>query len=232
MDQIPQGGRPPRTAPTEPLVQRPPRTRFFATVGCLSVIAGLLLGVGGFVGVRALQDGGGPIAQGEGTTTPEESPRTFDEVPVGPDQAVPFGSTFPVRSTVYDGEAEVTSLVVDWDATAELHEANSYNEVPAAGNMFILLTTEAVYHGADSFAAAGASWISVTYVEGDGTEHPRVWLVTPGYEEIGKQGEVTEGGTFRSEFVMEIPVGVEGGGHLVLTDSGQDLEEGIWVQAS
>lgn len=226
------GGQVPRTAPTEPLPRRPPRTRFYATVGCLSVITGLLLGVGGFFGVRALQDVEGPIAQGEGTTTPGEPPQSFDEVPVGPDQAVPFGGAFPVRSTLFDGEAEVTSLVVDWDATAEIHEANSFNEVPAEGSKYILLTTEAVYHGADTFPAAGASWTSATYVEEDGTEHPRVWLVTPGYEEVNQQGEITEGGIFLSEFAMEVPVGVEGGGHFVLVGSGQDIEEGVWVQAS
>ena len=63
----------PQTPPTAPLpdpdatrVVRPrrPRTAFYVTVGCLSVIAGLVLGVGGFVGVRALQGGGAPLGGG------------------------------------------------------------------------------------------------------------------------------------------------------------------------
>src|SRR5690625_3364493 len=107
-----------QTPPTVPLpdrsAQRRPRTSFYVTVGCLSVIAGLLLGVGGFVGVRALQGGGAPLGGGESAGAAPE-PAMLEEAPVGPDSAVPLGSTFPIESTLLEGEVGVTPAAVDWE---------------------------------------------------------------------------------------------------------------------
>src|SRR5699024_2276027 len=93
-----------QTPPTVPLsdrsAQRPPRTSFYVAVGCLSVIAGLVLGVVGFFGVRAVQGGDGPPPTDEVTT----EPTVLEEAPVGPDSAIPFGSTYPMESDVLEGE--------------------------------------------------------------------------------------------------------------------------------
>ncbi|QNN82397.1 hypothetical protein H3H54_15540 [Brachybacterium sp. Z12] len=103
MHQSPPHLPPHRTAPTEQLPERSPRTSFYMTVGCLSVIVGLLLGVGGFFGVRALQDDGeatpGQEQGGGGGAVEEPEPQVLDETPVGPDAAVPSGSTFPSAPT-------------------------------------------------------------------------------------------------------------------------------------
>lgn len=220
------------TAVTEPLRERRTRTSFYATVGCVSVIVGLLLGVGGFFGVRALQgDGGITIGEGEETTAPEEEPQVLDEAPVGPDAAVPFGSTFPTVSGQFEGEAEVTFAALDWDATDEIHEANSYNEDPGEGQKYILLAVDGVYRGEGTLSPLGGGWISVTYVAEDGAEHPRVWVVTPRYSEEAQQAEISDGDSFFVEFPMVVPETIEGGGHIVLTQSGQALDEGIWVHA-
>ncbi|ASK65693.1 hypothetical protein CFK39_07425 [Brachybacterium avium] len=231
-----------QTPPTVPLpgpaVPRRPRTSFYAAVGCLSVIAGLLLGVGGFFGVRALQDGGStPVVDGEGRaestdgTPPAEEPTVLDKTPAGADSAVPLGSTFPLRSTALGGEVEVTVTEVDWDATEEIHEANSFNEEPREGNRYLLLTVEGAYHG-DGFDGIGAgNWANVTYVAQDGTEYARSYRVTPGHDELIGQRGVAEDGGFLAEFCFEVPAGLEAGGHFVFDDVVRDVDAGAWVDA-
>lgn len=226
----------PGTAATAP--QRPPRTSFYVTVGCLSVIAGLVLGVGGFFGVRALQDGAATLG-GESqestpeSPTPEAEPTVLDETPVGSGAAVPFGSTFPIRSGVLDGDVELTLTDVDWDATPEILEANSFTEEPTEGNTYILLSMEGVYRGEDAVDMVGSNWIGSTYVAEDGTRYSRVYRVTPRYDEVVSQGSVSNGDTFIAEYPFEIPEGIEGGGHFVFSDDGQTSgEKGAWVEAS
>lgn len=264
----------PQTPPTAPLpdpdatrVVRPrrPRTTFYVTVGCLSVIAGLVLGVGGFVGVRTLQGEGAPLAGGEagepagdvpggaspggadpeevtsgsagpgdpaletgGVTTPEGSATVLEETPVGPEAAVPFGSTIPLRSSHLEGEIEVTFTAMDWDATAEMLETNSLTEEPAEGSKYALLSLEGVYHGEGAVDWA-PSWIRASYVAQDGTEHPRVYRVTPRFDELIEQAGASPGEAFLAELPFEIPEHLDGGGHVVLRDTGQALEEGAWV---
>lgn len=233
----------PGTAATEPQPPRGPRTSFYVTVGCLSVIAGLVLGVGGFFGVRALQeDGDTSVADGEGSeggggqegeaATPGEEPQTLDERPVGPEAAVPFGSTFPVHSDVLDGEVEVRLTALDWDATSAILEANSFTEEPKEGNKYILVAMEGVYRGGGTLDQVSGGWIGVAYVAPDGTEYSRVYRIIPNYADLSAQSGIAEGDTFLSEFPIEIPESIEGGGHVVLVDLGEKYEEGAWVEAA
>lgn len=226
------------TAPTQPLPQRPARTSFYVTVGCLSVIAGLVLGVGGFFGVRALQDDGGTtVVDGEGDGhgdggDEETSPPTLEETPVGPEDAVPLGSTFPLRSSAFDADVQVISTEVEWDATDAIMEANSFNSEPGEGNKYVLLTIEGVLQGSSDVGAEYASWIRVAYVDEDGNDHQRAFAVTPRFSELVEQKGVEAGGTFLSEIAFELPEEIEGGGHFVLHHDGQTREEGVWLNAS
>ena len=225
-----------QTPPTVPLpdpsAQRRPRTSFYAAVGCLSVIAGLLLGVGGFFGVRALQhEGGAPISGGE-STGPAPEPTVLEKAPVGPDSAVPLGSTFPIESTLLEGQVDVTPTTVDWDATAEIHEANAYNEKPEAGSKYILLTVEGVYHGDGFEEWRAGSWLDVVYVAEDGTRYDRAFRVTPRHEELIGQKGVDEDGGFLSEYCFEVPADLEAGGHFVLDEYVIDIDSGSWVEAA
>src|SRR5699024_7848882 len=225
-----------QTPPTVPLpdpsAQRRPRTSFYAAVGCLSVIAGLLLGVGGFFGVRALQyEGGAPISGGE-STGPAPEPTVLEKAPVGPDSAVPLGSTFPIESTLLEGQVDVTPTTVDWDATAEIHEANAYNEKPEAGSKYILLTVEGVYHGDGFEEWRAGSWLDVVYVAEDGTRYDRAFRVTPRHEELIGQKGVGEDGGFLSEYCFEVPGDLEAGGHFGLYAYVMDIDSGSSVEAS
>src|SRR5699024_1327269 len=224
-----------QTPPTVPLpdrsAQRRPRTSFYVTVGCLSVIAGLLLGVGDFVGVRALQGGGAPLGGGESAGA-APGPAMLAEAPVGPDSAVPLGSTFPIESTLLAGEVGVTPAAVDWDATDAIHEANAYNETPEAGNKYILLTVEGVYHGDGFEEWRAGSWLDVVYVAEDGTRYDRAFRVTPRHEELIGQKGVDEDGGFLSEYCFEVPADLEAGGHFVLDEYVIDIDSGSWIEAA
>lgn len=237
MHQNPPHRPPHRTATTEPLPARAPRTSFYLTVGCLSVIAGLVLGVGGFVGVRAIQDGGGAsIAEGDsdggGEDDAEVTPPVFDEIPVGAEDAVPFGSIFPVHSTTLGADVEVTATAMDWDATSEILEANSLNLVPEEGSKYVMLTLEGVYRGDTDYAAESQMWIRAIYVAEDGTEHRRSFVVTPYFDQVVEQAGVAAGGTFLSVLDFELPEEIESGGHFVLLDDLQGPEDGAWMEAS
>lgn len=229
-----------QTPPTVPLpdrsAMRRPRTSFYAAVGCLSVIAGLLLGVGGFFGVRALQDGGGAtVAEGEGGegTPTTKGPTVLDETPVGSDSAVPLGSTFPIDSSALEGEVEVTLAAVDWDATAEMHEANSYNEEPQAGTKYILLSVDGVYLGDGYEGSSGSTWVDVAYVAEDGTGYERAFLVMPGYEDLLGQKGVAADGSFFSQYCFEVPADLEPGGHFVFDDYVPGgVNAGAWAEAA
>lgn len=200
------------------------RTPFLLAVGCLSVISGLLLGVGGFFGVRALQgEGAPPVAE-------EEAPTTLSEIPAGPEAAVPMGSTMPLRSEALGGEVELTVSEVDWAADEEIQEANALSADADPGMKYILLTMEGTYHGEGVAEPTVMVWIDAAYVDEGGAEHPRSFVPTPGYVEDVEQVAVADGDTIRSEIVFEVPESVEGDGHFVLMDAGQSLTEGAWIQ--
>lgn len=220
------------TADTEPVPPHRPRTSFYLTVGCLSVIAGLVLGVGGFFGVRAIQgDGGGSTAGEERTDGSEGEPTVLDETPAGPDAAVPFGSTFPMHSQTLEGDVDVTFVEMNWDATEEIAAANSLNDPPGEGNRYLMLTVEGVYHGSGTPDPVLGSWMGATYVTEDGTEYSRVHLVTPNYDDLVERQGAGDGDTFRAEMPFEVPAEIEGGGHLVLHQGTQAVDEGVWVEA-
>lgn len=226
-----------QTPPTVTLsgltAERRRRTGFYTTVGCLSVIVGLLLGVVGFFGVRALQGGGeGPVV--EETATDEattEEPAVLEATPVGEDSAVPFGSTFPFEVPDMNGEVEVTFSDLDWDGTEEVLAENSFSKEPAEGSKYVLLRIDGVYEGTgfDTYGAIG--WAEMTYVAEDGTEYADVSIATPGYDEQLRSAGVAEDGSFFQVFCFEVPTDLQGGGHFVMTQLLAEVRAGAWVEA-
>ena len=225
-----------QTPPTVPLpdrsAQRRPRTSFYVTVGCLSVIVGLVLGVGGFFGVRALQGGDGPPATDGAATEPTPAPTVLDQAPVGPDSTIPLGSTFTMESDVLEGEVDVTPAAVEWDATEAIHAANSFNEQPEAGSKYILLTVEGIYHGDGFEEWSAGSWLDVVYVAEDGTQYDQVSVVTPRFEESISDAGVAEDGSFLSQYAFEVSADLEPGGHFVLDEYAMDINSGAWIDAA
>ena len=245
------------TAPTQRLPERRPRTGFYAAVGCLSVIAGLLLGVGGFFGVRALQDDGAAPLAGEhespasdgdpepaepgGAAEDEPAEQSTEDaaqptgepladIPVGREQAVPFGTPFPLHPAKVEDEVEVAVTAVDWDATQEILDANSFTEEPGEGRRYVMFTIEGVHRGETPFDGGYAAWIQCAYAGPEDTLHRQVYVVTPRHDEDIEQVGADPGEEFVSELVIEMSDDVDRGGHFVLIDAGQELEEGAWIE--
>lgn len=238
------------TPTTRRLPERRSRTPFYTAVACSSLVLGLLLGVGGYFGVRALEGGpdhptGGATATagaggrsggggaGEPTATAVSSaPETLAETPVGKDQAVALGTAVPMRHLAQDIPVEVRISGVDWDATQELHDANTFNEAPGEGKKHVLVSVEGVNRGARPFDASSPYWLTVTHVAEDGTEQGGTSLVTPRYDEISRQTSVEIDGTFLAEYALTVPEDLAPGGYFVLTTSIDDVADGVWVHAA
>lgn len=212
-------GAPPRTQ-----AQRTSRSPFYLTVGCASVVLGLVLGIGGFFGVRAVTDGEAT----EPTATSPTQGETFKTAPVGRDAAIALGTTFPHASPdKFPGDAEIALTETDWDATEEIAAANEFNPAPPSGAKYIRVTAEATYHGEG--ALSPLDWIGVQYVDPDGGEHFRTYVVTETDADL--PAEVADGEGFQDSFVFQIPEDTPAGGHIVvLPDLMHGLDEGTWVE--
>ncbi|MGP4975534.1 hypothetical protein [Brachybacterium tyrofermentans] len=224
-----------RTPRTEPMGADGPdgrrprssRTSFYVSIGCVAVILGLVLGVGGFFGVRAVT-GGDPTQSA--TTDPGGTGESLESAPAGKGAAVPLGTSFPVVSPdEYVGEVQVAVTEMDWDATAEVAEANEYNDAPGAGEKYMTTTLEATFHGEGTLSTT--FWVSVTYVAEDGTEYGDSYAITPLDTQL--PWEVADGTSFSQQTAFLIPEDAPEGGHIVLTPtSGADLATGTWVTAA
>lgn len=212
-------------APSRAGAERASRSPFYLTVGCASVILGLVLGIGGFFGVRAVT--GEPS---EPPTTGPSSPATtsLEAAPVGRDAVIPLGTTFPhTAPDKFPGEAEMALIEVDWDATEEIAAANELNDPPASGAKYISVTTEVTYHGEGELATL--DWIGAQYVDPDGGEHFRTYVVSELDADLPT--EVADGKSFREAFVFEVPQDAPEGGHVVvLPDLMHGVDEGAWVE--
>ena len=221
------------TPPTQPLPEHRPRTSFYVAVAAVSVIAGLLLGVGGFFGIRALQE---PPSPGEEEVATEqavpEGGEVLAEAPVGPDEAVAHDAVVPFEPTEDSGHVDVRITAVDWDATEEIRETNSLNDEPAEGMKNIMATFEGVHRGEKPFATYGGHWVDVTYVAADGTEHKNGAQVTPLYDEISQKETAVPTDEILSQQAFVVPEEIRGEGHFVLTLRAGDVQEGIWLRAS
>lgn len=203
------------------------RRPFYLSVGCASVILGLILGVGGFYGVRTLTAGEPP---GTATTEPGESPSTVEFIPVGEGAPVPLGTTFPFASPAeFPGEAEVTLTEVDWDASAVIAETNAYNEPPPEGEKYVMATVDVTYRGDGTLPTL--FWASMVYVDEDGTQYSQDHSVTPLQGEVPV--DVATGESFTDEFTVLLPTDAPEGGYFVLIpDFGVDVDKGAWVAAT
>jgi hypothetical protein len=226
------------TPPTQSLPERRSRTSFYLAVACLSAIAGLVLGVGGFFGVRALQ-GSEPAAGGataDGGSPPGGDyggdPEVLAEAPVGPDEAVAHDVVFPYEPTSSSGRVDVWFRAVDWEATAAVLQANTVNPEPAEGSKYVIVTLEGIHRGEASFRTFAGRWITVTYVDADGTEYRHGSQVPPLFADLVEQEVAAPSDEVLAQAVFEVPEVIDGEGFFVFTPRAAPLREGVWVRAS
>ncbi|GAA1485115.1 hypothetical protein [Brachybacterium fresconis] len=206
------------------------RSPLYLTVGCASVILGLILGVGGFFGVRAVTDE--PTDPPGSRTSDSGGPTTtaVETAPVGRSASLPLRTTFPfVAPDKFPGTAEMALVEVDWDATDELVAFSEFNGEPESGSKYIMVTAEATYRGDGELTPF--DWIGLQYVDADGEQHFRAYLLTELDAELPTS--VSDGESFREAFVFEVPQGVTEGGHfVVLPDYTHGADEGVWIDAA
>jgi len=245
------------TPTTRRLPERRSRTPFYTVVACSSLVLGLMLGIGGFFGVRAIQgdparptdgttaDGtstnGGSSSDGEsseggdsGEPTATEiatASETLTEAPTGKGEAVGIGTAVRMEQPLQGIPVDMRISGVDWDATDELHDANTFNEAPKAGEKYVLVTLDGVNRGSRTLDASSAYWLSVSYVAPDGTEYRSASLVTPRYSESSQQKSIDAGDTFFGEYTIPVPEDVDPAGHFVLLSSINAVEDGVWIRA-
>src|SRR5699024_1707241 len=106
-------------------------------------------------------------APARGTAADGEGERP--EVPTGAQQAQPQGTTVPFDAPDAPGHLEVTFGEVSWDVDDLIAETNLFNDPPAEGNRYLMVTLEASYRGSGSFSAY--VWARLEYVAEDGTVH-------------------------------------------------------------
>lgn len=191
------------------------------------MILGLVLGVGGFFGVRAVT-GGNPA---ETTSTgPSGTGESLETAPVGKGAAVPLGTSFPVIAPdQFTGEAQTVVTEVDWDATSEVAEANVYNDAPGSGEKYMLATVEATFSGEGTLSTS--FWVHATYVAEDGTEYEESYAVAPLDSQLAS--EVADGTSFTQQFSFLIPQDAPESGYFVLAPvTAGDLAKGTWVAAA
>ncbi|MFC0672366.1 hypothetical protein [Brachybacterium hainanense] len=172
----------------------PNRTWIWIVSGCcvLLLLALLVLGVAGFVVYRANQPGGDPTA----TATQETDP--------GGGTAVGEAVEVPTEN----GTATVSFGAVDWDANAEVAEANSSNAAPPEGHVYIVVPVTMTYAGTGEFT--GWLDVTVTFVGADGAEYSSDGAVVE--KDLFLEPAVTDGGTTEGNLVFLIPAEAAEGG--------------------
>lgn len=250
------------TAETQPLLrQERGRLPFYSAVTCGSLVLALVIGIGGFLGVRGLNAGpsGAPVAsdtspdapgqQSEPTDPNASSGNATDAAAVGDGDAAGGADRGDEMPEIPTGSEQIQprGATIAFDAA----EAEGYlevtfgevtwdaDEVIAEANMFNDPPREGHrYLMVDLEATYRGSgtfhayvWATFEYVAEDGSVHPHTRLVTPDYVS-GGHGQLRDGDTFSEQIVFEAPDGSAEGGHFVINGFSQPTEDGTWVDAA
>lgn len=217
--------------------QLPPQERgrlpFYSAVACGSLVLAVVIGIGGFLGVRSLSAGpsDAPVASDTSAGTPaQESDPSGEEpeIPTGSERAQPQGAPVLYDVAEAEGHVEITVGEVTWDADEVIAEANMFNDPPRADHRYLMVALEVTYRGDGAFHAY--VWASFEFVADDGSVHPHTRLVTPNYVS-GGHGQLRDGDTISEEIVFEVPVDTAEGGHVVINGFSQPTEDGTWIEA-
>ncbi|NLG65987.1 MAG: DUF4352 domain-containing protein [Actinobacteria bacterium] len=118
----------------------------------------------------------------------------------------------PVGTSAKVGDWEVTVTDVSFDAWAALQEANQFNDPPADGSQYVMVTLEATYNGDES----GTFWVdaSMAFLGAGGNTFDSASVVEP--NPIFDAGEAFAGATVSGDQVYEVPSDQISGGRLII----------------
>jgi hypothetical protein len=151
-------------------------------------------------------------APAAGASTPTPDGQRPDPTEAGA-AAVPDGSReapLPLGTTAEVGDYDVAVVSFIGDATAEVREANVFNEAPGEGELYSLVRLQVTYRGdRQGFPAMD---LSVGYIGDDG----RIYVdhdcgaVRP--DSMIDQPQLVAGGTAEGTFCLRMPAAVVGTG--------------------
>lgn len=188
----------------------------WACAGCAVLTLLALLGGCGLLLVR----GGGaadPVTTAtsptSGTTTDDpttDSPTTTDPTssapPVGgdlgtKDNPFPIGGGPATISTSDGGTADIVLGTPNWDAWAQIQEANQFNEAPAEGHVYVMVPVTVTYHGTGELTP----WIEtkVSFSAENGQIYDEAPVVTP--RTSLDANSLTDGGSVEYDIAMQVP---------------------------
>jgi len=195
---------------------RPNRTPIFVAVGCCALLAVVALVAAIIGGVVLLNRGddpeptGGPStsAQGEPTSA-EGEPTEEGTTPEGTSEAAPPSgqASAPVELATEGGTVTATFGPVDWDANAEVAEANQFNEPPPSGQTYILVPVSLTYAGSGEFDPYIDT--TITYIGPDGAEYEIAPAVVD--KDFVLLEAIPDGGTAEGNMAFLVPEGTTGG---------------------
>lgn len=142
------------------------------------------------------------------------------------DNPYPTGETFTL-SDGEGGEFDVSFGAVNWDATDAIMGANSLNEPPAEGNVYVTVPVTLTYRGDDSVLPLLA--LSVTYVAGSGNTFTLSSAVTESSSEA--LSEIYDGGNVTFDIPFEIPQDQVQNGSFTVRALFDFMGEDVWVVA-
>lgn len=166
------------------------RNTSIALMLCVFLIAGGMTGCAGDPsgsGATVVTEEGNAAANG-GDTGAEDKPGTRS-------------NPLAVGTTAVIGDWKVTVTGVDTNADDAVAKANQFNDPPAEGNRYVLVSVDATYDGEES----GTFWVDVTskfYGGGGNTFDGALAAVK---NPISDAGETFPGASISGDMVFEVP---------------------------
>lgn len=121
----------------------------------------------------------------------------------------------PLLSPASVGAWTITVTAVDFDAWDVVEQENMFNDPPAEGNVYVLVSLDASYAGDES----GTFWVDIStkFLGNKGNTFREAYAVAP--NEISDSGEVFPGASVSGTVLFEVPAEQLQGGMLLAEET-------------
>lgn len=200
------------------------KSKTFGTIGLILSVVGTIVGVIVFLSVVATSfeeafSGDETTAVAPAETSEDGEPAADNSAKdsatgVAAEEQGTRDNPYPIGTAITQGDWTVTINSVDLDATAQLTEANMFNDAPDAGTTYALINMTATYNGTDPDGES--VWATLAYVTADGNtiDGTDKFLVAP--ESFDSLTTLYEGASVTGNKALQVPADTAGDGVLVV----------------
>lgn len=200
------------------------KSKTFGTIGLILSVVGTIVGVIVFLSVVATSfeeafSGDETTAVAPAETSEDGEPAADNSAKdsatgVAAEEQGTRDNPYPIGTAITQGDWTVTINSVDLDATAQLTEANMFNDAPDAGTTYALINMTATYNGTDPDGES--VWATLAYVTADGNtiDGTDKFLVAP--ESFDSLTTLYEGASVTGNKALQVPADTAGEGVLVV----------------